>query len=418
MAVEAVAQRVPTQSGRQVELREDAWNSRLQPALREMKALGLRVSAAPQSGSRPYRLLFGRSGARWFLLPSRPRAVCATSLAFVQPMRAMPRVFKQCAVAMARVGLAGLWGRQVVHVSGSNRLAGVFDPELVHDAFFSGTAGPHRKLVVQFMDSAGCIKGYAKVACAPAVHTLLVREAAIMQELGRIGLRSAVIPRVLFNEIRAGAAVLVMDTVDAPRKGLPSRLQAAHLDFLDELAARTGATWARSGDVLLRSWEAQARSLDGHLSLEWRNRLARAQWMLTARPELVASRGLAHGDFTPVNTLTNRGELFVFDWEYAGGDYPADFDLIRYLDAWMRPAGTHPWRRAEAILRVLVGELGRSRAEAYSRLVAYQCVYALRGVGRQPPSTDGTPLHWESECNDAAMLDALLAHPRLVGLQG
>ncbi|MGH8144780.1 MAG: hypothetical protein ACREPY_00465 [Rhodanobacteraceae bacterium] len=339
-------------------------------------------------------------------------------MAFVQPMRPMPRALKHCAVAMARLGLAGLWGWQGVHVSGANRLAGVFDSEPMHDAFFSGTAGPHRKLVVQFMDGAGRVKGYAKVACVPAVHALLVREASIMQELRRTGLQSAIIPRVLLNEIRDGAAVLVMDTIDAPRKGSPSHLRTAHLRFLDELAVRTEAVWARSGDVLLRGWDAQARALDGCLSSEWRVRLGRALWMLAARPELLASRGLAHGDFTPVNTFMYRDKLFVFDWEYAGGDYPADFDLIRYLDVQTRLAVARPLRHAETIMRTLVGELGRGEADAYSRLVAYQCVQALRGASRQPPSVDGTPLQWESERNDAAMLDVLLTHPRFARLVG
>jgi tRNA A-37 threonylcarbamoyl transferase component Bud32 len=38
-----------------------------------------------------------------------------------------------------------------------------------------------------------------------------------------------------------------------------------------------------------------------------------------------------HGDFTPWNMFVERGELFVFDWEYASRSYPPGIDYYHFV---------------------------------------------------------------------------------------
>ena len=45
--------------------------------------------------------------------------------------------------------------------------------------------------------------------------------------------------------------------------------------------------------------------------------------------------GAYHGDFTPWNMFVEGGELFVFDWEYAGWGYPKGLDRYHF---WMQTA--------------------------------------------------------------------------------
>ena len=45
--------------------------------------------------------------------------------------------------------------------------------------------------------------------------------------------------------------------------------------------------------------------------------------------------GAYHGDFTPWNMFVEGGELFVFDWEYAGWTYPMGLDRYHF---WMQTA--------------------------------------------------------------------------------
>jgi hypothetical protein len=376
-------------------------------AVQEMEAIGLRVRPLPHPGSAPYGVLSGRTGSRFFLLPARPRAVSTGSLALVQPVRLAPRAVKGLATVAVRLGLAGLLPHKV-HVSGAGDFARLVDARARHGAFLTGTPGPHRKLSVQLMDDAGHIQAYAKVSLVPAVQALLQREAEVLRLLAVMGLRTAWLPCVLRSEVRGGTAILATNAVRTCTARCLSDLDALHLDFLEELAACTASAWARSGAWLLAEWCARIERLRAHLAPPWRERLDRAVAILSAEPALVSSSGLAHGDFTPVNSFRQDNRLCVFDWEYAGAAYPGDHDLICLLDAVARLDGVRPDEAAELLERRLVRELGRSPAEANRRLIAFYCVQALRGAERQPPPV-GTILSWCGADEAARTLDALLA---------
>lgn len=389
------------------------WNAPgFRAALREIEALGLHVTATPGADAKSYGVAAG-AGSRLLLLPLQPRAACAESLALVQPLRRGPRACKYIAHSMLGFGLSRAMLRKRVYVSGNNRLAATFGLKAMCCAFLTGTAGPHRKLVAQCMDRRGNIRGYVKVSRAFAVRALIAHEAATMTSLHALGLRSAVIPRVLLHETRDGATVLAMDTVAGLQRGFPFKLRAPHLAFLQELAARTTAACARNGDDLLQDWRARVLDLADCLSAEWQARFQRAIARLEPKSELLAAQGMAHGDFTPWNSRPCGNGVFVFDWEYAGDGYPADFDLIRFLDSVARVRTPLPAHRVAVIHRALC-RLDRSDATARARLLAYLCTYALRGACRQPRRS-GMPVHWESERADAAMLDALLASARRDG---
>lgn len=376
-----------------------------------MEVLGLHVTATPHAGSAPLDVLPGRMQRRWYLVPPRPRAVRVASLALVQPLRPGPRILKRFAAGAARLGVPHLWRHACVHVSGPNRIAPVFGPNATHAAFLTGTAGPHRKLVVQFMGGHGSIGGYAKVACKPAAQALLANEASVLAELRDVGLRSAVVPRRLLQEFGEGAAVLATDTARTQRSTCCARLRPSHLAFLDELATRT-ASRAPDGGALLDGLRAKVRDLPQSLSAEWRHRFEHALELLALAPELVAPRGLAHGDFTPGNTFQHRDRLCVFDWEYAGYDYPADFDLIRFVFTVQALRHEATVACCRAVESVLVRELGRSARAARARLIAYLCAQALMLAGRRSGEKVAA-LTWEGEQATSLMLDALSGQGRM-----
>ena len=376
-------------------------------AMQEMAAIGAQVRMQPHEGSVPYRVLSGRTGSRFFLLPERPVAVSASSLAMVQPLRLAPRVLKGFTAGAARLGLLGLLPLRRVHISGTGGAASIVGKQATHSAYLTGTASPHRKLVVQCMDRAGAIKGYAKVSQTPAVHALLKNEASIMRELAAIGLSTAVIPRVLLHEVRGDTAVLATDSIKTPPGHSPTRLNTLHLAFLNQLATQTASRWAKSGDDLLRQWGGQIALLSASLSTAWQERFRRVLAALSSSPQLIASQGLAHGDFIPVNMFCERHRLCVFDWEYAGADYAADNDLIHYLNSAMVMRGLAPAVRARLIENQLVDGLGRSAPAAQRRLLAHACVLALRFARRQAASP-GTQTDWGDHGQSAGMLDALL----------
>ena len=262
-------------------------------AMQEMEALGLRVTAAPHPGSRPFDVLAGRGHLRWFVVPARPRAVRIASLALIQPLRPSARILKQAMTVAAGLGLPHLWRNGRVHVSGTHRAARGFDAAASQAAFLTGTAGPHRKLTVQWMDAHGGIRGYAKVSRTPAVQALLANEGSVLDQLHGIRLHSAVVPRVWLREFREdGASILAMDTVRTPQQPCCTRLHPSHLVFLEELAARTASQSMPDGEGLLRDLRAQVAQLPVPLPEAWRQRFDLALRGLAFAPDLIAPHGL------------------------------------------------------------------------------------------------------------------------------
>jgi hypothetical protein len=382
-------------------------------AMQEMEALGLRVTAAPHPGSRPFDVLAGRGHLRWFVLPTGPRAVRIASLALIQPLRPAARLFKQAMAIAAEFGLPHLWRNGRVHISGTHRIARGFDAAASQAAFLTGTAGPHRKLTVQWMDAHGGIRGYVKVSRTPAVQALLANEALVLEQLRGIGLHSAVVPRVRVREFHEdGASILAMDTVRTPQQPCCTRLHPSHLVFLEELAARTASQSMPDGEGLLRDLRAQVAQLPVPLPEAWRQRFDLALRGLAFAPDLIAPHGLAHGDFTPINTFRCQERLCVFDWEYAGYAYPADYDLIRFLLALRGGRRGNPVDDCHAIESTLIRNFRRPPAAARARLTAYLCVQALMLAGRRSNPGEAA-LTWEGEQAASLMLDALDTHGRV-----
>ncbi len=378
-------------------------------AAEEIEALGLHIAGEPHAGAEPYCVVNGHSGSRSWLIPLKPHAVNVSSLALIQPMRSGARVLKQVAVSAAKFGLPwyGLYGiEQRLHISGDNYLIRTLGPEFAHCAFFSGTASPHRKVVVQIMDREGRIHGYAKVSRTPAVHPLLENEALIMQEVRSKNLPSALIPDVLLHEVRDGTAILATDTTKRSSTRCIRRLTRLHLSFLQELAERSSFDFPARGASLSQEGIASLGVLERWLSAEWRERIERALDFLSSREELIASTGLSHGDFTPWNVFSYQNRLCVIDWEYAGRHYPADYDLIHFLFSLSNLDGSPPEARCDRIYRTLVNTLGRSGHQAHARLTAYLCARMFFLAGRQHRCS-GVMLHWEGERELALMLDAL-----------
>ncbi|GEM_PF-751010 len=383
-------------------------------AIEEIEALGLRISDEPHPGSEPYGVLTGHERSRAWLVPLRPHAVSISSLALIQPLRSGARALKHTAVAAAGIGLPWYGFGQRLHISGDHCLTGSLGSSFTHCAFFSGTAGPHRKLVVQLMDGRGLIHGYAKVSHTPAVHSLLKNEAAVMREMRAANLRSAIIPQVLLYEKRNGTVILATDTNKSSAR--LCRLTPLHLDFLRELAERTSLGSPVSAATLSGAGQSRLQELEPYLSADWRARLQRWLDFLSRREELIAPLGLAHGDFTPSNVFPHPKRLCVIDWEYADASYPADYDLIHFLFSLRSLEGSPPAIRCNRIYRELIDTLDRSADEAHARLIAYLCarVFFLAGRRLRQP---GMRLHWEGERELALMLDALSESPKAFAIR-
>lgn len=300
-------------------------------AVTEIESLGFRVSENPGPDSIPYTVIGGRSNARWWLVPLSHRQVTVSGLALFQPVIPSARWLKGAAVVMSAVGLVGLWARKKLYISGQSGLADIFGGKNLSYAFFTGTESPHRKVAVQIMDQAGNIKGFAKVTLNPVVKPLLRHEAKTLNDLHRLDLQTASIPRVLFCGDMGGAEVLVTDTLKTARTKTVTTLNEAHLAFLRELAEKTVVRSAESGAGFVEILRQQYAEVAEWLPSEWRMHLTQAMEVVAGFKGDWGPRSLSHGDFTPWNTFFVDGKLYVFDWEYASYDYPRAYDFFHFF---------------------------------------------------------------------------------------
>ncbi|MAY64092.1 MAG: hypothetical protein CML29_17955 [Rhizobiales bacterium] len=292
--------------------------------LGDLAALGVRPVA---SGGTAYGMMKARTNARWWLMPLGAGRVSSASIAMYQPASAIARAARLGIRAALRAGLTCGWSSGRIRFDRSPRLPDGVLPDLAMCAYFTGTAGPHRKTAIQFMDAGGGILGYAKLSRNSLVVPFLSHEARMLGRLDGMRLRSADVPKLLvFHGFEGDApSLLVTDSRKEAGTYSPMDPRPEHLRFLAELASRTGSRGAlNAGGELLRL------ARDNRLPTAWRHRFERGLDELRASlPKLPLA--LAHGDFTPWNSFVRGERLYVFDWEYASEDLPLGYDLTHYV---------------------------------------------------------------------------------------
>jgi Phosphotransferase enzyme family len=278
-------------------------------------------------GGRPYGLLKARSNDRWWVIPTGGGRSSAAAMAMFQPVSLAASLVKLGMQAAARLGFSRGWSVGRLSFAGLPDLPGEVPNGFAHCAYFTGTSGPHRKTAIQLMARDGGILGYAKVSRRELVKPYLAREAQMLRRVGRLALSTAATPAVLGFESGSDGrpAVLVTDS----RKTIGARSSArpgpAHLRFLREIACRTGAIGACDAHQSLVTL-----SRDIRLPPHWRDRLFIGAKISAPHAETLPV-ALAHGDFTPWNSVLLKHCLYVFDWEYASENWPLGYDLVHYV---------------------------------------------------------------------------------------
>lgn len=292
--------------------------------LEDLAALGV---AQVSDGGRSYGLLKARTNDRWWVIPTSGGRVSAAAMAMFQPMSFPASLMKAGVTLAARLGVPSGWSSGRLRLATLPELPGKHPAGLAHCAYFTGTAGPHRKTAIQLMAENGGILGYAKVSRRALVKPHLAREAKILARIDRLALSTVDVPTVLAFD--SGSAVRPSVLVTDSRKTIATksgvRLGQAHFRFLCELAARTRRTGATSVIEHIRSL-----SRDIRLPAAWVGRMLSGA-AIVSRFALSLPVSMAHGDFTPWNCIMLESRLYVFDWEYAAEDLPLGYDLVHYL---------------------------------------------------------------------------------------
>jgi hypothetical protein len=371
-----------------------------------MASLGVYPS---RTGAR-YGVFGARSNPRWWLTPLDRGGECAwAGLDMFQPVTRTARIAKSAVNLCARYAPAALPGGRL-HLEGAPNFLRVFEEVNLCCAYFTGTAGPHRKTAAQIMTGPGEIIGYAKISRDPAVKPYLENEARVLTEIAGLGLASAELPRLLEWRAEDGnddVAWLVTDSLRAPGRSVALRLGAAHHAFLAELAAKT--VRPSEGGATLAALSCKVETLRPKLESAW---IARIEEGLGRLAEVAVSLpvAMAHGDFTPWNSFLTGDRLYVFDWEYAHPAYPLGYDEIHFTLA----AG--PTEAPTTLLDGLETSLaarwyGGDHARAAQAILFSLLLHAVFYLGRAI-AAGGDVRDWGEAARRAAMIDALLTRMR------
>lgn len=362
-----------------------------------------KVGVVPGVDGCTYAVISARSNARWWVVPLDDARQTIAGLALFHPITASARLAKSAAIASASMGLGKLWMRERIILSGLPDFPCRFSEEVAACAYFTGTAGPHRKSTIQVMGRRGRIIGYAKISRNPFVRRYMQNEARFLRNIGELRLATADVPACMAFVDQDDYALLVTDSTKDASHQSPREMTGQHLSFLRELAART-----RRGDanpVFSALCDAHA-AIAASLSPEWSERLARGLAMLS-RDSSSIPVCTAHGDFTPWNCFLQGAKLYVFDWEYADAGYPVGYDYAHFhLSAF-------PQRMPAEMIELLVEGLA-SNFYAGDRDLAAQALllslllhanfYQTRAIAGGEDIAD-----WEQADARAAVIERLLA---------
>ena len=282
---------------------------------------------------------------------------------------------------------------------------------------FEGTPSVHQKTTIQVWNEER-ILGYVKLTESEEVGWLFEREASFLEKITDYRLQitddrlqitdnrqqiltlSATlvhlrqgdnieeqqllrcVPSAVALRLESGSWILIQSTRKTLRSVVVHEWGVLQENFLKRLYVATAKeiAWEES-DV------AQAlRDLRGHV--DWLPKGVDGE-MVARHIDAVMERmvgkrvmyGAYHGDFTPWNMFVEGGELFVFDWEYAGMMYPKGLDRYHF---WMQTALFEKHWGVEELTRYMGSDEGawidREMLEMY--LLDVMSKYVMREGGK------------------------------------
>lgn len=268
---------------------------------------------------RSFAVVSSLSEPRWFI-PDHSKTAALAAWDLYSPIRRRARLSKAVATALTRSGWISRVGDHMVVARRQDSLLEevlqrVVGSHAISIAIASGTPGPRRKLTVQASTDNGSVLAYAKFGEPTEAAMAVRREAKFLARVGRLGLRTTIIPSLLHHGSHTGGYLMVTTPLATRLRASQAALTQRHVDVLLEFASRTGTS---SMLDLLQRLDLRVTALAHRISPEWHRRLSLAVAAIRSTPGMNEfGTALAHGDFAPWNIKSEPtgGRLAIIDWE-------------------------------------------------------------------------------------------------------
>ena len=239
-------------------------------------------------------------------------------------------------------------------------------------ALLLGTPGLYRKMIIQVMRPQGEILGFLKLPLSQAAADNIRHEAEMLKRFSAYDCLRAHLPHVLYAGDWTNGYTLFL--TGGPERVGPIEFGPLHEKFLETLWSvhRVEKPGHALVEDVVRHWGESQPLLDA----KWRELGEEA--LKRASQNLAGGRvscGASHGDFSPWNTRTDNGRLFVHDWEFASWEAPIQWDRFQFhvqvssllgrANEWVAHLERAPDERAIFLL-YLLDSLSRSLKEGVS----------------------------------------------------
>lgn len=276
------------------------------------------------------------------VVPLEKGGFSTLSLALYQPSLKLAKLRKYVAFFLSYLGMSHLWIPYSVILA--RRISSEHELELetilntvyktkTTYALFTGTPGYLRKPTVQVMSETGKIIGYGKIGINPQTASLIKHEANMLESLNGMHLGRAKVPGVQFyGDLFNGTPILLQSSCKSTLSSSPLRPRKMHLEFLKSLFDETRTVSGENILLLKKTMHQRLTLINKGENDEWLQLMERSleaffSWAMQTDVPLC----LAHRDFTPWNTYSEKGRLFVFDWEFAEMLWPPMVDAFHFI---------------------------------------------------------------------------------------
>jgi thiamine kinase-like enzyme len=332
------------------------------------------------SNFRTYVLVPSFDEVRW-IIPLSSGRIIANSLSIYLPSLIRAKIKKRVAILLSRIGLKQLWTAHRIFIatktSGTlekkndnltNNLKKILEKDDIELSLFTGTPGYYQKTTVQIMDGKGSIIAYAKIAERPQTKALLKNEILILKKLKALNLKSGSVPEVIYYGNAGNKTLLVQSAVEKPSFYSTHKLTQAHIDFLTEIFSKTAKKQLFKESHHSSEFKEQIKQFQGTIPDKWEHILSKSLELISDNlSNEYIPLGLGHKDFTPWNTLNDKGNLFVIDWEMAQDNVIPFYDIFHF---YVQQAIVSDYAHLEKLLKklLLINTLSTEKYSSYNSI--------------------------------------------------
>jgi len=206
-------------------------------------------------------------------------------------------------------------------------LEGIWGEQGLEFAIFGGTPCVHQKITMQ-LSRGSRILGYVKVTEREDIYRIFEHEKKVLDALHGQGIGQ--VPVCLnCRTMKTGLHVFVQSTIKTQQSEVVHAWSEKHEQFLNSLAVHTRQKLTFEETDFCRDLNALEERL-----LILGNPPVLSEAIRDVRGRYAGKKvffSAFQADFTPWNMFVEKGQLFVFDWEYARMTYPPRLDYFHFM---------------------------------------------------------------------------------------